>query len=71
MPDDRTDTLEQRIRSLCSEVVKSTSEETLQTMCAELRSMLSEHVEQVRAQVRELRMQELKVKHKASGSDGF
>ena len=66
MPDDKTYTLEQRIRSLCSEVVKSTNEEALQVMCAELRGMLSEHIEQVRAQVRELRTQELKVKQKAS-----
>lgn len=66
MSDDHTDTLEQRIRSLCGEVVKSSSEEAMQAMCAELRSMLSEHIEQVRAQVRELKTQELKVKQKAS-----
>jgi hypothetical protein len=35
-------------------------------MCSELRSMLSEHIGQVRAQVRELKTQELKVKQKAS-----
>jgi hypothetical protein len=71
VPDDKTETLEQRIRSLCGEVVKSTSEESLQVMCAELRGMLSEHIEQVRAQVRELqarelKTQELKVRQKAS-----
>lgn len=56
--------LEDRIRSLCASVVKSGDEDDLQSMCAALRSMLSQHIELVRDQVRELKVKEIELKRK-------
>ena len=64
MPDDtKIASLEDQIRALCAQVVKSSDEGELQTMCANLRLMLSEHIEFVRMRVRELK--ELEAKNQA------
>lgn len=54
--------LENRIRALCGRVAKSNDEDDLRRMCADLRSLLSEHIELVRDKVRELKAKELESK---------
>lgn len=63
VPDDSTiGNLEVRIRALCSRVIESGSEDELRTMCAELRSLLSEHIAVVRLQARALKAKMLDIK---------
>ncbi|HLW54804.1 MAG TPA: hypothetical protein VKW06_18355 [Candidatus Angelobacter sp.] len=69
MPDDKIDGLEGRIRALCAKVVKSSDEDTLRSMCADLRTMLNEHIEFVRSQARELKIRQLEAQLKIKEMD--
>lgn len=60
----KSKSLEDRIRALCTEVLKSGNEEEMQKKCAELRAMLSDQIDLVRARVRELKALELDAKSK-------
>jgi hypothetical protein len=63
--DTKIASLEDQIRALCARVVRSSDEGELQTMCADLRTMISEHIELVRGKVRELTIKELEAKKRS------
>ena len=54
----RIGSLEERIRALCRKVTESADDEDLQRMCAELRTLVREHIELMREQVRQITARE-------------